>query len=129
MRAAKPRGDRVILLDGPETREKEEAIQALIAERLPDEDPDLTLELHGAGPELGRALLELDKLISHAGGREEISEEDVALLVPGGLEESIFALLNHVAAGNRRQAIESLRRLLESGEPPARILPMIARTL
>src|SRR5437764_11337128 len=41
-------GARLLLLDGAETRAKEEAIQALIAERLPEEDRDLNLEFHDA---------------------------------------------------------------------------------
>jgi len=91
--------------------------------------PAAALLAQRAGPELGRALLELDKLVSYAGERQEITEEDVGRLVPGSVEESIFALLNHVALGNRRQAVDTLRRLLEGGEPAARILPMVGRTL
>src|SRR5581483_259894 len=39
----------VFLLHGPEVRAKEEALRALIAERLPEEDRDLSLEYHDAG--------------------------------------------------------------------------------
>jgi DNA polymerase-3 subunit delta len=82
-----------------------------------------------AGPELRRALLETDKLVGYCGDRRDIEEGDVLTLVPGSPEETVFTLLNHAAMGNRRQAVESLRRLLDSGEPPARILPMLSRTL
>jgi DNA polymerase III subunit delta len=82
-----------------------------------------------AGPGLNRILSEADKLVSYAGDRPEILDADILALVPGSVEESVFALLNHAAMGNRRQAVESLQRLLDGGEAPARVLPMLSRTL
>ncbi len=82
-----------------------------------------------AGPALHRALSETEKLVRHAGERGEITPEDVEALLPAPVEESVFTLLTQAALGNRRQAMESLRRLLESGEHPGRIMPLLARTL
>lgn len=84
-------------------------------------------------PDLNLVHNELDKLISFVGERVEITERDVAVITslsPGEAEQNaVFAMTDHIAAGDQKGALQVLERLLNAGESPFRILPLIERQL
>jgi DNA polymerase III delta subunit len=83
----------------------------------------LLLDLTGRS--MWRISNELDKLGVNTGGAEEVSEEDVMLLVPGSSEISPFALANAIRDGDRAGAASIAAKLLERGEAPVRLAALI----
>lgn len=69
---------------------------------------------------------ELQKLAVYAGGRQ-ITEEDVRSLVSLAREPNVFAMADAAIEGRPREAADLLQRLLADGEPPQRLLAMVAR--
>ena len=69
---------------------------------------------------------ELQKLGVYAGG-ETITEEDVSSMVSLAREPSVFAMVDATIEGRARDAAVLLQRLLADGEPPQRLLAMVAR--
>jgi DNA polymerase III delta subunit len=61
-------------------------------------------------------------LAAYAGDRGAISREDVELLSPRAPDDNVFAWMDAVMAGNREAALRRLDDLLESGEPPLKLL-------
>lgn len=84
-------------------------------------------------PDLNLVHNELDKLINYVGEKSEITEQDVAAITslsPGEAEQNaVFSMTDHIAAGNQKGALQVLERLLNAGESPFRILPLIERQL
>jgi len=78
------------------------------------------------GDDLGQLATELEKLTAYAGS-ETIAADDVRAVGAGGATGTIFDLVD--ALGERRptEAIDRLRLLLRRGEPPLRVLAMLAR--
>lgn len=76
---------------------------------------------------------ELDKLISYAGGQQKITADmvrEVTSLAPGeAAQNAVFAMGEHIAAGDQKAALAALEDLLSAGESPFRILPLIERQL
>lgn len=69
---------------------------------------------------------ELQKLSTYAGGRE-ISDADVRELVSFARDPNVFAMVDAVAEGRTKDAVEMLHRLLSEGEAPQRLLAVVAR--
>lgn len=69
---------------------------------------------------------ELQKLATYANGRE-VTEDDVRELVSFAREPNVFAMADAVVEGRAKDALDLLRRLLEEGQAPQRLLSMIAR--
>jgi DNA polymerase-3 subunit delta len=81
------------------------------------------------GADSQRLVHEVRKLISYVGDRTSISINDVTELVAPPPDDSIWHLLDAMMKGDRRQAINVLRDLRESGTVVQQILPMLAKTL
>jgi DNA polymerase-3 subunit delta len=69
---------------------------------------------------------ELDKLASAAAGTNRITPELVDELIGRSRELSNFELGDHLMAGNRKRALETLHRLLEDGAEPVMLVGLIA---
>lgn len=69
---------------------------------------------------------ELRKLAVYAGD-SQVSEDDVRSLVSLAREPNVFAMADAVIEGRARDAVDLFQRLLAEGEPPQRLLTMIAR--
>ncbi len=78
------------------------------------------------GGDLERMDRELEKLVTYAAG-ERVTKAHVTLLVRDARAARIFDLMDAVSGGKRAAAICLYRRLLAEGEPPLRVLSMIAR--
>ena len=75
-----------------------------------------------------RMLSELEKLASCAGAGGTIDAPMVEQLVRGEATAEVFALTDHAVSGDRDAAIREAERLLAAGEPPPRIVAMLARS-
>ena len=69
---------------------------------------------------------ELDKLASAAAGTNRITGDLVDELIGRSRELSNFELGDHLLAGNRKRALETLHRLLEDGAEPVMLVGLIA---
>lgn len=74
------------------------------------------------GPEPGRLASEVEKLAVAVAPSTRIKREDVARYVDGGRIESLWKLLDDATTGQLATALSALERLLESGEPPIKIV-------
>ncbi|HEY3380034.1 MAG TPA: DNA polymerase III subunit delta [Armatimonadota bacterium] len=88
----------------------------------------LRLLLTRTGTELRRVQIEVDKLSLMVGEGGVIRLQDVELMTPKLAEESVFHLVDAVAARDAAHTLAVLRDLLEGQmESPFRIFPMIVR--
>lgn len=85
--------------------------------------------VRAAGSDLDRVANEVEKLVHYVGERPAIGAEDLRALVPAPPDDNIFHLLDAIGDRQGHQALRLLGDLLESGEPPWRILTMVARQL
>ena len=72
-----------------------------------------------------RVSRETEKLALYAKGTATI--EDVEALCPPDLQSNIFQFVDALGAGDRGRALKLLEALVETGEPPLRIVYMIRR--
>lgn len=81
----------------------------------------------------GRALtsirLELDKACAYAGGREEITREDIEAVVTPGTECTVFQMIDCLMKGQSSRAQLLLKNMLENGETRIGTLAMLTRQL
>lgn len=75
-----------------------------------------------------RMLSELEKLATAAGPGGAIDSAMVEEHVRGEATAEVFSLTDHAVSGDRDAAIRDAERLLAAGEPPARIVAMLARS-
>lgn len=80
-----------------------------------------------AGADMAMLRMELEKLCLYVGDRPTISEADVQLGFRDMAESWIFDFTGALAARQLARALPLLRDLLDQGEPPLRLLAMIAR--
>ena len=78
------------------------------------------------GNQLGTLDSEMQKLATYAAA-EPVTEEDVRLLVSLARDPNVFALADAAIEGRARDAVDLLHRLLADGEPPQRLLTVVAR--
>lgn len=76
-----------------------------------------------SGDNLWQLSNEIEKLLSFA--TAEIKMDDVEILVARNITSNIFAMIDNLARGQKAGALTHLEALLESGEPPLRILSLI----
>ncbi|MBN1426776.1 MAG: DNA polymerase III subunit delta [Anaerolineae bacterium] len=79
------------------------------------------------GSDLVLADTELAKLATYTAGTRAISKEDVALLIPYSTEANIFQMVDALGQRNGKTALALLRKLLDAGDEPLRILGMFTR--
>lgn len=87
------------------------------------------LVLRRAGSDAALVASELDKLCLYAGERAAITEDDVRLVFRDMAESWIFDFTAALSARQVGRALPLLRGLLAQGEPPLRLLGMIAREM
>ncbi len=71
--------------------------------------------------------MELHKLVTYTGERQEISADDVAAVTSVAREQDIFALVDAVGVKDPRRAVDHLQSMLSAGADPLMLLAMIAR--
>ena len=70
---------------------------------------------------------EMDKLISYCGEREEITVEDIREIASSNLQSSVFSMIDDIAAGRQKKALEKYYEMLLLKEAPMKILSRISR--
>lgn len=82
-----------------------------------------------AGSEIAMLAMELEKLCLYVGERPTITEDDVRAVFRDLAESWIFDFTGALASRQPGRALPLLRSLLTQGEPPLRLLAMVAREL
>lgn len=82
-----------------------------------------------SGPDAAALALEVEKLCLYAGEAEEITEEDVRASFRDLAESWIFDFTRALTRGEAANALRLLRGLFAQGEPPLRLLALLAREL
>ena len=90
------------------------------------EDPVLSELIRLVGTDVQTLANELEKLASAAAGANRITFDLVDELIGRSRELSNFELADHLMAGNRKKALETLHRLLEDGAEPVMLVGLIA---
>lgn len=72
---------------------------------------------------------ELNSLIDYAGDRNEITKEDVLLILPQSVEEGIFKLIDYAISGKKDQALLMLNQFYLEGESPFGIFSLLLRQI
>ena len=83
--------------------------------------------LSKTGTDMENIQMELEKLVCYCLDRETVTAEDVEAVCPTRVSSHIFDMVNAVALGQPRQALDLYYDLLALKEPPMRILFLIAR--
>lgn len=80
-----------------------------------------------AGPNVGVLTNEIDKLCLYVGERPRITDADARAVLLDMAESWIFDFTGALAARDVERALPIVRALLSQGEPPLRILAVLAR--
>lgn len=112
--------------------QKEDTLIKWILGMLKKEEKNVTKEtLHNfltkTGSDMQLIKNELDKLIAYTEGRDVITTNDVEHVCVTQTTNKIFDLVNAIAEGNQKLALDLYEDLLSLKEPPMRILFLIAR--
>lgn len=112
--------------------QKEDTLMKWILGMLKKEGKNITKDtmqafLAKTGSDMQLIKNELDKLIAYTEGREVITSEDVEQVCITRTTNQIFEMINAIAEGNQKKALELYEDLLALKEPPMRILFLIAR--
>ncbi len=77
---------------------------------------ELALLLEATNGDASRIAVEIEKLSLYAGTSRKITAEDIAELVPGAQQATVFALVSALGRGDRARALEILDALAREGE-------------
>ncbi|MBR2186204.1 MAG: DNA polymerase III subunit delta [Lachnospiraceae bacterium] len=80
-----------------------------------------------AGTDMYLLKNEMDKLISYSGEREEVTLEDIREISSVNLQSSVFSMIDDIAAGRQKKALERYYEMLLLKEAPMRILYLLSR--
>lgn len=70
---------------------------------------------------------ELDKVVSYVGEREIVEDSDIMEICTVHLSNTVFDLVDAIAAGRQKAAMDLYYEMIMAKEPPMRILFLIAR--
>lgn len=112
--------------------QKEDTLFKWILGMLKKEGKNVTKEtlqtfLTKTGSDMQLIKNELDKLVAYTDGRDVITMADVENVCITQTTSKIFEMVNAIAEGKQKQALEFYEDLLSLKEPPMRILFLIAR--
>lgn len=85
------------------------------------------LFLQKTGTDMENIQMELEKLICYCMDKEVVASEDVEAICTNRISNHIFDMINAIADGKTRLALQLYYDLLALKEPPMRILFLIAR--
>ncbi len=112
--------------------QKEDTLTKWILGMLKKEGKNITRDtlqafLTKTGSDMQLIKNELDKLVAYTEGRDVITAEDVERVCITQTTNKIFEMVNAIAEGKKKRALELYEDLLALKEPPMRILFLIAR--
>ncbi len=70
---------------------------------------------------------EIEKVVKYCGDRDTVRQEDIEALAPESLSMNIFGLVDTIGGRDISKALELLEDMKRGGEPPVRVLFMVAR--
>lgn len=85
------------------------------------------LFLSKTGTDMENIQMELEKLVCYCMERDVVTAEDVEAVCSSRVSNHIFDMINAIAAGQQKKALDLYYDLLALKEPPMRILFLIAR--
>ncbi len=85
------------------------------------------LLLERTGTDMYTLKNEMDKLISFSGDREEIVDDDIKEVCVQNIRSSVFAMIDDIAEGRQKKALERYYELILLREAPMRILVLLSR--
>lgn len=88
---------------------------------------DLNLFLEKTGTDMENIRKELEKLLCYCMDRDVISAQDIEAVCTKQVNNQIFDMINALAQGQQKKAMELYYDLLTLKEPPMRILYLITR--
>ena len=83
--------------------------------------------LDRAGTDMKNLETEMEKLFTYTIDRDEITDEDVDAVCTAQIEGHIFEMVDAVAVGDKKKALDYYYDLLALKEPPMRILYLLTR--
>lgn len=104
----------------------EEALRGRGLRFAPDALNELLAEV---GQDLRRLMGEVDKLEAYAGGRKEVTADDLLAVLGRGLGQPLYLLSDAYSGRDVGASLEHLERLLGDGEEGLRILSTLHRSL
>lgn len=110
----------------------EQTLKRWIAGTLGKEGKKITentvqLFLQKTGTDMENIQMELEKLICYCMEKEIVTSEDVETICTNRISNHIFDMINAIADGKTKEALQLYYDLLALKEPPMRILFLIAR--
>lgn len=87
----------------------------------------MELFLEKTGTDMNNIAMELEKLLSYTMDRDVITAEDIEAICTVQTVNKIFDMINAVADGKRKKALDLYYDLLALKEPPMRILFLLTR--
>ncbi len=110
----------------------EQTLKRWIAGTLAKENKKITentvqLFLQKTGTDMENIQMELEKLICYCMEKEVVTAEDVEAICTNRISNHIFDMINAIADGKTKEALQLYYDLLALKEPPMRILFLIAR--
>ncbi len=114
------------------TMQDEQTLKRWIAGNLAKEGKKITentvqLFLQKTGTDMENIQMELEKLICYCMDKEIVASEDVEAICTNRISNHIFDMINAIADGRTREALQLYYDLLALKEPPMRILFLIAK--
>lgn len=70
---------------------------------------------------------ELNSIIDYIGDRNEITKEDILLILPQSIEEGIFKMIDYAVNGEKDQALLMLNQFYMEGESPFGVFSLLLR--
>lgn len=112
--------------------QKEDTLIRWILGILKKENKNITrssmeLLLEKTGTDMNNIAMELEKLLNYTMDRDVITAEDIESICTTQTVNKIFDMINAVADGNRKKALDMYYDLLALKEPPMRILFLLTR--
>ena len=77
------------------------------------------------GLDTQRLTNEMEKVFLLVGDRDTLRQVDFEIVSSTEMPRNVFSLLNAIGKGEREQALEVVRDILNSGEPPLRVLSVL----
>lgn len=114
------------------TMQDEQTLKRWIAGNLAKEGKKITentvqLFLQKTGTDMENIQMELEKLICYCMDKEIVASEDVEAICTNRISNHIFDMINAIADGRTKEALQLYYDLLALKEPPMRILFLIAK--
>ncbi|MDO4288185.1 MAG: DNA polymerase III subunit delta [Eubacterium sp.] len=90
---------------------------------------DQSLYLENSNKNMEMIDNELEKILDYVGGREAITPEDVAAVMPKSIEDNVFKMVDYAMGGKKGEALTMLEQFYLEGESPYGVFSLLIRQL